>query len=243
MTSKKVHRVKYGTTVIKYQINRRDRKTLAIHVHPDGSVETDAPKKASLKAIAAKVSNRAAWIQKQQRQFASYPSPLPERQYISGEGYRYLGRQYRLKVVKGKTDTVKLPRGFLQVESKNCKSSAHICRIVEKWQLSRSRKIFNEAILKLRPKAKSLKLPEPKQLILRTMKTRWGSCSKSGNLTLNPELLAAPRECIEYVVAHELCHLMAPNHTRKFYNKLDEFVPNWKKLRERLNRTVELKTI
>lgn len=238
-----VFEIQYGTSIIKYKVNRKARKTLAIHVFPDGKVVADAPKTASDKAIKSKIEKRASWILKQQQQFSNYPTPLPMRQYVSGEGYRYLGRQYRLKVVTGSKTNVKLPRGQLVVEVSGKPLANKVQQALESWQLGRARNIFDDMLKKLRPKAKALSLPEHKSLILRTMKTRWGSCAKSGNITLNPELLAAPRECIEYVVAHELCHLVVANHTKRFYAKLDEFVPKWRVLRDRLNMTVELKAI
>jgi predicted metal-dependent hydrolase len=93
------HSVLLGETEIRFSLNYVDRKTLAIHVYPDGKVSVDVPLSADIEKVYGKVKKRASWILKQQRQFESYPAPLPERRYVSSETHRYLGRQYRLKVI------------------------------------------------------------------------------------------------------------------------------------------------
>src|SRR5947199_343648 len=103
------HWVQFGTTEIEYDLTFSERKTLAIHVYPDGSVVVDAPVGSALEAVEAKVKKRGGWVLRQQRQFQLYavPNPLP-RQYVSGESYRYLGRQYRLKVLADEVERVRL---------------------------------------------------------------------------------------------------------------------------------------
>jgi predicted metal-dependent hydrolase len=95
------HSVLFGEKEIRFSLNYVDRKTLAIHVYPDGKVSVDVPLSADIEKVYGKVKKRASWILKQQRQFENYPAPLPERCYVSGETHRYLGRQYQLKVIEG----------------------------------------------------------------------------------------------------------------------------------------------
>jgi predicted metal-dependent hydrolase len=104
--------VQYGTTTIDFELIFSKRKTLAIHVYPDQSIVVDAPMETPFAEIEAKVLKRAAWILRQQRQFQAYAAPkvLPRR-YVSGESYRYLGRQYRLKIVEESIERVVLTNG------------------------------------------------------------------------------------------------------------------------------------
>src|SRR5690625_1580094 len=100
--------IKYGEQTIEYVLKRRDRNTMGIEVHPDGSVHVIAPANAAIELVNERVLKRAAWILKQQRAFSSYPPPLPPREFVSGETYRYLGRQHRLKINEGTTETIRL---------------------------------------------------------------------------------------------------------------------------------------
>ena len=118
MTTK--HSIQYGHSTIEYDLTFSPRKTLAIDVHPDLSVAVQAPEGTELADIEAKVRKRAPWILRQQRQFEVYLPKLPPRQYDSGETHRYLGRQYRLKVIANDTGVVGSEngaeqRGFLWV--------------------------------------------------------------------------------------------------------------------------------
>ncbi len=123
------HSVQFGETEISFSLSYADRKTLAIHVHPDGKVSVDAPLSADIEKVYGKVKKRASWILKQQRKFESYPAPLPERRYVSGETHRYLGRQYRLKVIEGLEESVKMTRGMLQVETHNPQDRLRVQRL------------------------------------------------------------------------------------------------------------------
>ena len=132
------HSVQFGETEICFSLKYADRKTLAIHVYPDGKVSVDAPLLADIEKVYGKVKKRAAWILKQQRQFESYPAPLPERRYVSGETHRYLGRQYRLKVIEGLEEAVKMTRGMLLVETHNSEDRLRVQRLVQTWCRSKA---------------------------------------------------------------------------------------------------------
>jgi len=108
-----LHRLAYGTTTIEYKLLYSQRKTLIIHVRPDLSVTVEAPEGSDLTLVEEKVRKRAAWILKQQRELALYSFEQPPRQYVSGETHRYLGRQYRLKVMQSATsrESVRMSRG------------------------------------------------------------------------------------------------------------------------------------
>lgn len=228
--------VQYGERTIEYQVERAARKTVAIDVYPDQHVEVRVPLDAATDRIIATVRRHARWIVRQQRRFADYPAEALERAYVSGESYRYLGRQYRLKVQPGEQTTVRLQRGLLHVTVTPGAGSDQVRRAMEAWYRTRAQQVFREQLDTCFARVQSLGPPYP-PLEVRRMKTRWGSCSRTGVIRLNLRLIQAPRACIDYVIVHELCHLKEHNHGKRYYALLDRALPEWRELRQKLNTT------
>ena len=220
----------YGERKISYAVEFCNRKTLEISVLPDSAVQVRAPQGASLNLIAARVKKKAAWIVEKQDWFARFPKAPPPRQYLGGETHLYLGRRYRLKIEKGDCREVKIDGGFIQVVANDLRS-ASVKKILDEWFRDKAKiqfkKIFDDCVKKY---AKS----NAPRLQIRNMKTRWGSLSKGGILTLNIKLIAAPKECIEYVVVHELCHLKYASHDDAFYRLLETRMPDWQRRKLKL---------
>lgn len=236
--------VQFGETLIEYRLQRGERKTLAIHVYPNGSVVVDAPLTANEDAIAAKVKKRASWIFKQQLQFAAYPPELPQRRYVSGESVRYLGRQYRLRVNQASNDQVKLQHGHLNVDVADTSNREKVKSLVQGWLRARADAVFSERYAVCLALVEKLRIePLKPGFQLRLMPTRWGSCTQSGKIILNPELIAAPKECIDYVITHELCHLKERNHSQAFYKLLASVMKDWEVRKTKLNKLVEVRFV
>jgi predicted metal-dependent hydrolase len=235
--------VVFGQTEISYLVNYCDRKTLAIHVYPNGQVVVDAPMTASNEAIAEKVKKKASWIFKQKLQFESYPPALPQRRYVSGETHRYLGRQYRLLINQGIAEHVKLLHGKLIVEVVNPNNTEKVKTLVQEWYRLRARVIFAERYELCVKQVTKLGIEHHQGFQLRFMTNRWGSCTNQGNIILNPELIAAPKDCIDYVITHELCHLKERNHSQVFYKLLAGVMKDWELRRKRLNEMVEVRFV
>jgi predicted metal-dependent hydrolase len=229
-------RIQFGTTAIDYELTFSERKQLAIHVYPDGSVVVDAPLGSAFPEIEQKVLKRAAWILRQQRVFRSYATPIPlPRRYVSGEAYLYLGRQYRLKVIENATARVILSRGYLTVHVPDTSDKPRIARLLEGWYRGHARRVFSERLAACFPRVESLGVEYP-EFAIREMKARWGSCSGAGRITLNLKLILAPKDLIDYVILHELCHLKEHNHSAAYYALLDRILPDWRERRAALNR-------
>jgi predicted metal-dependent hydrolase len=244
------HSVQYGTSRILFSLEYSPRKTLAIEVHPDSSVVVKAPETASIEAIETKVSHRASWITKQQRQFAQYAPQLPAPEYVSGEGYRYLGRQYRLKAIASDREKVRLWYGRLEVSIRDPNNRKQIEKAIDKWYRDRALIVFLEryqhCLQLVAPYGINPDREASQNEIgfeLRTMQKRWGSCTKEGKILLNPLLVSAPKDCIDYVIVHELCHLRIHNHSARFYKLLETIMPDWKTRKEYLDCRIELRSI
>jgi predicted metal-dependent hydrolase len=233
-----VHALQYGTTTIQYELRYAARKTLGITVRPDDlHVVVKAPQGAPLEAVEKKVLKRAAWILKQQRDLARYLPHLPPRQYVSGETHRYLGRQHRLKVLEsanGAGQGVERDRNYIYVHVSDKTDTASVKALLDDWYHEHARRVFQARLAACYPKVAHIGVPYP-DIVVRAMRTRWGSCSAQGKITLNVKLVKVPKSYIDYVIFHELCHLAAPDHTPRFYALLDRVLPDWRERRERLN--------
>ncbi|MHB1317673.1 MAG: M48 family metallopeptidase [Anaerolineae bacterium] len=234
----------YGTRAIPYTFRYEERKTLGIAVHPDLSVVVRAPAGASPVEIEAVLQRRARWITRRLDDYARYSPDLPPRDYVSGETHRYLGRQYRLKVVAGTPEGVVLDRAFLVVTVAD-RAAGRAEALVTRWYRARAREVFEERLAACYPRVATLGVGRPR-LTVRAMRTRWGSSSgaasgatvpgAAGRIALNIKLAQVPALLIDYVVLHELCHLVEPHHGRAFYDLLGKVLPDWRERRERLNR-------
>ncbi len=239
----KLYSVEYGQSEIAFLLNFKDRKTLAIHVYPDCSVVVDVPANTPLEKVKKTVVKRAKWIRKQQRYFDRYPLVLPARKYVSGEAFRYLGKQYTLKIDRGLMNQVKLLRGQLYVHA-TYTSPKHIKDLVDRWYRDKAVRVFEERFSEcLKQVERKIGVEHDGRFTLRAMKTRWGSCSKNHLITLNPELIAAPKECIDYVIIHELCHVVEHNHSKEFYRLLEKVIPDWEKRKDKLETTMEHRSL
>lgn len=153
------------------------------------------------------------------------------RQFVSGESHLYLGRQYRLKVTHGDTAGVKLARGQLLVSLPSDPDPDRVKAFLNRWYLERARTVFTRVLDASLLNFKDLECP---RLIVRAMHSRWGSLSRAGSMTLNVNLVRAPRPCIEYVVIHELCHTTHRDHDTRFFKLLGQLMPDWEQRKHRL---------
>lgn len=217
------------------RLRRSARKTLAISVHPDGSVELAAPYRASLGKIREKVTKRTAWIRHQQRLFLTMNAKRMPPRYSSGATHRYLGRQYRLKIRKGKVAGVKLSGAFFHVTTQS-DDRAEVQVLLAAWMRQRASEQLERRIERWRDWCERHGLPRPRA-VLRSMPKRWGSAYKDGRIAFNPDLVRTPSTCIDYVVAHEIGHLKHPNHSPDFYRLLNKLFPDWQNTKRRLEMT------
>jgi hypothetical protein len=217
----------YGKLSIDYQVVRKKRKTLEIAVETNSTVSIVAPLSASLECIEGKVRKRAAWILKQQAYFEQFNPRTPERRYLSGETHLYLGRQYRLKVVKSPLNAVKLLRGHLVVQSSQPTNREETRRLLDEWYGIKAHLKFNERLDECLKRFSRPASVLPTGLTIRMMRKRWGSMSKKRRLLLNRRLVQAPVDAIDYVITHELCHVLEPSHSPHFYRVMGRAMQDW----------------
>ena len=226
MSTAVMETVRYGSRVIEFSLLHRKRKTLGITVFPDSSVRVTAPNGAAISKVKEKVRKRGRWILENQVTFATFrPKPGP-REFVGGETHRYLGRQYRLKIVQGEDVGVRKRPPFLHVT---------VEKLVTEWYRNRAQVFFAKRMEVCMKGLGKYGISQPEWGILK-MKKRWGSCSPKGKILLNPELIKAPTGCIDYVIMHELCHLKHSLHDKSFFNLLATVLPDWQKRKSALEK-------
>ncbi|RMG25359.1 MAG: M48 family peptidase [Bacteroidetes bacterium] len=227
-----VHSLQFGSKAISFELQYQHRKTLGITVHPNQQVTVKAPLETPLEKIEEKVRKRAPWILRQQRYFRSFEPLTPPRQYVSGESHLYWGRQYRLKLYQHPGECVKLKGGFFEVYTPD---KARAGSLLRQWYQERAAHKLPELAKPWIERFEQYAV-KPSGLSVKWMQKRWGSCSPKGQIILNIELVKAPRRCIEYVIVHELCHLVHPHHNRAFFALQTREMPDWQKWKDHLER-------
>ncbi|MGI6047756.1 MAG: M48 family metallopeptidase [Petrimonas sp.] len=229
-----LHYLAFETFTLEYTLFFSKRKTLGITVNPDGEVIVKAPENADLEIVEQKIRKRIAWILRQQNYFRSFGDATPKRRFISGESHLYMGRQYILRVIDGKKNEVRYKGCYLEVE---CTDRKKVKTLMHAWYLTRAKIKFPEIAEPIISYFENRNIL-PKGFYIKRMENRWGSCTRSGKIILNSELIKAPHPCIEYVITHEMCHLVHPNHTKEFFALLSSIMPDWEKWKNKLERVM-----
>lgn len=232
--------LQYGDRRIAYRIYRTSRKRLRITVLPSLEVRVSIPPAVTEAELARLLDRKAPWIARQLDRMATFhPLPGPTR-YVSGETFMYLGRQYRLKVESQCGAGIpacpppRLIGRFLIVTAPENAPQTTIRRAVQHWYADRATEIFPARINHCHAIAARHGVPMP-AFVLRQMRTRWGSCTATRRVTLNANLLKVPVHCIDYVIMHELCHLVHHNHSPSFYRLLTTCMADWQSRRRTLS--------
>jgi predicted metal-dependent hydrolase len=213
-------------------IKSTTRKSIGIQVYPDCTVKVRAPKWLSQKKIDKIIEQKQDWINKkienfqQNKKYESQP-----KKYVDGESFYYLGRQYTLRIIESKSNSVERTDNTIFVY-KSPKRNAK--NILTKWFLDLANEVFEERLninFEIFSTYYQYSFPSLK---IKTMKARWGSMSSNGFITLNSHLIHTPIECIDYVIMHELCHLKYQNHGREFHLLQRNFTPKYKEIKKNL---------
>jgi hypothetical protein len=228
--------IQFGTTTIWYTVSFSPRRTkVAIAVYPDTSVAVTVPTGTTHDSVRELVQKKAPWILEQIGDFEHLAMLDATKRYVGGETFLYLGRQYRLKIaVSGEKPSVKLVGGYFEVTVPDgvrpeMDPVRHaLCAWYKEHALQKVREV-------VRAYAQRLRLDPPKVTIRHQLK-RWGSCTKDGALNINFLIIMAPMSQVEYVVAHELCHLRHKDHSAGFWDLLRLLMPDYEIRKERLRK-------
>ena len=218
--------------VIEYQIKYSNRKTLNISVERDRSIVVRAPHYLTADKIDKIVQSKRQWIKEKLNHAQKYPIVTESKEFVSGETLMYLGKNYQLLVVDEEIEGIVFDQRFKISKANQPKAN----ELFKKWYLK-------QALIKIEPLAtkyaRSLGV-EYNQFKTSEMKYRWGSCTPANNIIFNWRIIKAPMYVLEYLVAHELVHLIENNHTPRFWNILSIQVPNYERAKNWLKKNGQL---
>jgi predicted metal-dependent hydrolase len=207
---------------------RAKRRTIAIIIERDGSLTVRAPKRAALRDIEQFIQEKAGWIVRTREKLQAI-FDIPEKKFVDGEKFLFLGNEYELKLTTPQRPTLKFDGKFTLAGT----AQKRAMLLFTRWYREQALRTFSERVHYYA----ALHGFQPKQVKVTSAKTRWGSCSSNGTLNFTWRLVMAPLEIIDYVVIHELAHLRVKDHSSKFWNLVESIDPHYKLKRKwlRLN--------
>lgn len=218
---------------LRIEVVRKDIKNLHLSVLPPaGVVRIAAPRHMKLDTIRVYAISKLAWIRTQQRRMQAQEREAP-REYIDRESHYVWGRRYLLRrVEKEAAPVVEIKQGKLVLQVRPGTDEGRCQEILEAWYRGQIRAVLPELIAKWEP----IMNVQVGRVFVQRMRTRWGGCNPAtGVIRLNTDLAKKPIECLEYIVVHEMAHLLEPTHNARFTSLMDLFLPAWQQLRKRLN--------
>ena len=211
------------------EVVRTDRKRSASIRLLGDLVKVSVPMTLSDSRIRDLVTKRTPWIKNKLQEQSDRPI-TPPKEYVSGETVTYLGKNYRLKVLIGEQPSIKLRRGYVEatVTKTDIDTKNTIRSLLEHWYRSLAENLLGEKTVRLA----SVIGVNPASVTVKNYKSRWGSCSTKGDISYNWRIILAPHSIVDYVVVHELCHMLEHNHSSKYWKHVERHVPNWRECRE-----------
>lgn len=216
---------------IELRVVRRRRKTMAIYVEKDTETELRVPLNCPWRDIEDFLSGRFDWIIKARADVEARPT-APQNQYRAGGMIRYLGAEMHLTISRSQYSTIQPEGDTIYLSCRQPNSTAQIERQILEWYRRQSEERLPQRVSALNQLF--LDKINPGAITVRKMKSRWGSCSNQGDLCFNLLLIQEPPSQIDFVVAHELCHLRHFAHNGAFYGLLDKVMPDWRDREEKL---------
>jgi predicted metal-dependent hydrolase len=209
------------------QIIRSKRKTLALIVKPDASLVVRAPLRTPEISIWEFVEQHAGWIEKKQAEALAARLPAPK-QYVPGEMFPYLGTTYPLEITKGQKKPLILEASFKLAES----AQSQAALAFEHWYRGQAKQILSERVNLFADQYGF----QYQKIGITSARTRWGSCSVNGSLNFSWRLILAPIAAVDYVVIHELVHTVHHNHSKRFWQRVEKIMPDYKERKKWLRK-------
>ena len=216
-----------------YRIIFSRRRSIGIVIRPDKEVVVRAPYGASTKVIEKFVSEKEEWIKKHITKYSDTIQLNSSKKYVDGEKYLFLGRELTLRIRNSLFPSIKQIDNILEAETDG--KDGRIKMLIDRWYHKKAEEIFSEKLNEILIKHKEQDF-SPSQLVVRTLKSRWGSCTSKGKITISSDLVKLDEKFIEYVIIHELCHLKHHNHGKDYYRLLEMLIPDYNAIRKELRK-------
>lgn len=225
-----MYQIKHNDRIIKFSVEYRKRKSLAIQIIASNDIRVLVPKTISKQQILDLVESKANWIVAKLDIISKREQLAVPKQFVNGELFHYLGREYKLVITL--TKQTKQPEVILKSSEIHIIASSttetDIKAILIQWYKEQAMKLLAERVALY---GKTIGV-QPTKIRLSNAQKRWGSCSSKGSLLINWRLVMAPLEVFDYVVVHELCHLVHLNHSKDYWNLVRSIIPNYQQRKE-----------
>lgn len=221
----------YGDFAQEVYLVSEQRQSFQLRVKPSMEVVVKYPEECSEDEVRDFLKRKYRWLKKQLTYFEKFQMKQTEREYISGESYWYLGRQYQLKVVQSPAEGVKLSHGTFLLNTRDPKNREQKKELLDRWFLDKRVEVFDERYEEMKKKFAEKDFPKLK---IEEMPKRWGSYRNGKVIVLHPLLIHAPKKCIDYVITHELCHMKYSDHSPEFFTHLESKYPKWEEVKDEL---------
>ena len=216
----------------KVTITRKKIKNIIIKINSNGEVLVSAPKRVPQKYIEQLIMQKEKWIIEKINSISQYYSNRRPISYVNGDEIFYLGKKYILEIIPAEKNFVEQDEEKIYIYCKKSESADEKKKVLEKWFREKISSILEKITVETGEKVGYL----PKEIKVRSMKSRWGSCNTTRKIiTYNLHLIEKPLSAIEYVVLHELSHLPYPHHQKEFWNFVEKYMPDWKLRKKILN--------
>jgi predicted metal-dependent hydrolase len=220
-----------------YKLVYSRRRSIGISINPESGVIIRAPYRTSLKAIDDIIREKTDWINKHLANFSSLIRLNSDLKYIDSEIHYYLGKENILRIINAEKSYIRQYENIIEIGLNRSYDSIIVKKILKIWYKKQARETFRIVLNDILLKYKDYDF-QPSGFTVRTMKSRWGSCTSKGKIALSSELIRMPEIYLEYVILHELCHLKHHNHSHEYYRLLSEVFPTWRSVRKEIKRYV-----
>ncbi len=212
---------------IKYTLKKNKRKTASIYIERDGKITVLVPEKSTEKEIHRIIEKKRPWIYRHLAEWKDLNATRIEREYVNGEGFLYLGRTYRLKIVKSQKASLLLKNGHFCLDAKSKNNGTPEVAFKDFYRVKGMVKIperIQHYQTKTGLKATGIKVID--------LKNRWASCTAKGSINFHWKCMMAPLTILDYIIVHELAHLKYPRHTQAFWNQIDKVLPDYQERKQ-----------
>lgn len=222
---------------IKYQVIFSQRRTISLIVSPEKGVTVRAPYRTSYRTIEKFVKEKSGWISKNLAKHSELIRINHGKLYVDGETHLFMGKEYSLRIKESVKLSVNQYDNYIEVGVDKINDRAKIKMLSERWYRQNAQEHFVKKLNEILIRYNDFDF-SPSKLVVKPLKSRWGSCTSKGRITISSELIKLDEKFAEYVIIHELCHLKYHNHGKDFYRLLGELVPDYKAIRKDLRKYI-----
>ncbi|MGM9530209.1 M48 family metallopeptidase [Intestinibacter sp.] len=226
----------YEDKILDVDVIYRKRKNISIKITPKDRIQIIAPHKVPIKILKETIEKNSRWILSKLDKFKNIDDSFLKRDYVDGEIYYYIGKPHYLNIIKDKNmqneknyNYISVKEDCIEIRTNNWEKE-YLKECLKKWYKLKSEEIVMDRLAYLREQSDYFRKIEPNLIKIKEQKKIWGSCNSNKNIYINSKISMLPVEAIDYIIAHEFCHILYMNHSKDFYASVEKIIPNYKEI-------------